>query len=106
MRALLDRITGKTPWFAKRSSKWPALRKSFLKTHPACAACGTNQKLEIHHCVPFHIDKTLELVESNLITLCDGPNGCHFHIGHLNDWKLANPNVIQDALESLYKAKN
>jgi 5-methylcytosine-specific restriction enzyme A len=102
MRALLDRITGKTPWLSKRSSKWPSLRKSFLKTHPACAACGTNQKLEVHHIVPFSLDKTLELVESNLITLCDGPNSCHLNTGHLGSWKTANPNVVKDALNQLY----
>lgn len=95
-----DRITGKTPKGHARSSAWPAVRKSYLARKPSCEACGGTRALEVHHVVPFHIDPRLELLASNLITLCEaGPAhlNCHLLVGHLGDWKLSNPTVRRDA---------
>ena len=59
---------------ADRSGKWTETRKRFLKESPFCAVCETKEKfmnrIEVHHCVPFSVDKELELKFGNLITLC------------------------------------
>lgn len=81
-----------------RSPKWPKERALYLIDHPACEACGRTHDTQVHHVVPFHVNKSLELDRSNFIGLC-GPHGCnaHFRIGHLGDWRKANPNVRRDA---------
>lgn len=102
IKFLKDRITGKVPWLRKRSSKWPRLRKSFLEQHPQCAACGSRDKLEVHHIIPFNVDPSKELDWSNLITLCESKkygNICHLGIGHKGDYKKFNPEVLKDAAE-------
>jgi 5-methylcytosine-specific restriction protein A len=81
-------------WGASRSSKWPAVRRSFVKLNPYCAACGTAKELEVHHIIPFHIDASRELDTSNLMTLCQD---CHLYIGHLKDWTRYNPHARVDA---------
>lgn len=81
-----------------RSSKWRGVRDTFLKKNPACAACGGSKMLNVHHKKPFHLFPALELVESNLITLCELPShSCHFAIGHNFDWTAWNPHVEEDA---------
>jgi len=82
-----------------RSGKWETVRKHFLEQYPRCAACNRSDHLQIHHCVPFHLDSALELEPSNLITLCEGEgtNNDHFVIGHFKNWKTFNPNVREDA---------
>lgn len=79
---------------AVRSSKWPSVRKQFLIDNDECAVCMTKEKLEVHHCVPFHIEPTKELDMSNLITLCDTH---HFWQGHLGSWRSYNPRVREDS---------
>ena len=81
-----------------RSSKWPAVRLLMLHINPTCAACGGTYRLQVHHIKPFHLFPRLELVYTNLITLCEDPK-CehHFEIGHLKNWKTNNPNVVADA---------
>lgn len=81
-----------------RSPRWPAVRDGFLKTHPACAACGGTLRLQVHHVKPFHAHPELELDPRNLITLCMGEEDCHLNIGHGDNWKAWNPGVRQDAL--------
>jgi hypothetical protein len=81
----------------KRSPHWKTVEKDFIKKHPFCAACGTTMKLQVHHIVPFHIAKNLELDPSNLITLCMSVKECHYLIGHHDSWKDSNPNVVADA---------
>ena len=81
-------------WGASRSSKWPAVRRNFVKSNPYCAACGTTRELEVHHVVPFHIEPARELDIENLMTLC---NDCHLYIGHLKDWTSYNLHARQDA---------
>ncbi len=88
----------------KRSPKWPAVRADHLKAHPTCAACGTRDRLEVHHIYPFAWPggADLELSASNLLTLCEV---CHFSEGHLCDWKSMNHHVISDAAEKFDKVK-
>jgi 5-methylcytosine-specific restriction endonuclease McrA len=93
-----DVVKGKASLFRPRSSKWPDLRKSFLKSHPECAACGSKEFLEVHHIKSFRLNPELELDPKNLITLCDkpGPDNHHMYIGHLGNFKQENPNVRTD----------
>lgn len=80
----------------KRSPEWPKLEKEFLSTHPACEACGSTKHLNVHHKKPFHIDASLELNPDNLITLCMDKD-CHLLIGHGDDFKAYNPDVVPDS---------
>ena len=99
-----DKTNGK-----KRSSKWPAVRKAFLKNYPVCAVCGGKLKVEVHHIRPFHLHPQLELDPKNFITLCenkkDGIN-CHLSFGHLGSFKSYNVNVKRDAKLWNKKIKN
>jgi hypothetical protein len=79
-----------------RSSKWPKVRDTHLKTDTSCNVCGSKEDLIVHHIIPFHVDKSKELDPNNLITLCNH-NGCHFTFGHLFNWSSFNPNIIADA---------
>lgn len=80
----------------ERSSHWGAVRKAFLKTHPACAACGKTRlmglrTIDVHHIKPYHIRQDLELDPNNLITLC---RKHHLQIGHLGNWEKWNVEVV------------
>lgn len=87
---------------SKRSGKWEAVEKSFKEAHPACEACGSKNRLNIHHILPFHLDKSKELDTNNLITLCmDFNKECHYRLGHLSNWHGYNPNIKSDAAEAL-----
>jgi len=101
--AINDRISGKVPLLRKRSSRWPTVRKDFLIKNNSCAACGQIDHLQVHHIEPFHLNPSLELDESNLITLCEDEYLCHLHIGHLGSFKDKNPNVRIDAANNLIK---
>ena len=93
----------------KRSSKWPAVRNKFLDANPTCAACGEDDRkiLVVHHVVPFSQSPSLELSESNLIVLCEGPVvNCHLHFGHLRNWHSWNVDVRKDAAKYLGQVKN
>lgn len=68
----------------QRSPKWPAFLKKLLLKTPLCLGCGRKAQTG-HHEVPFHIDKTLELVESNVLVVC---LPCHFVLCHGGDWRL------------------
>lgn len=88
---------------AKRSSHWPTVEKHFRESHPTCAACGSSKRLNVHHCMPFHLDPQLELDPNNLITLCMDKKECHLRIGHGGSFKQYNPNVRKMAVEALAK---
>jgi hypothetical protein len=96
----VSNATQKHPASAKRSGKWPTVRKAFLKDHPNCAVCGGNKKVEVHHKHPFHVHPELELEPTNFISLCendkDGVN-CHLLFGHLGNFKSVNLSVEADA---------
>lgn len=80
--------------FGSRSSSWRKVRKDFLKENPVCSACGSEDDLEVHHIVPYHVSPEKELDKNNLITLCG--KRCHFIFGHFCDWKSWNDNVVDD----------
>lgn len=82
----------------RRSTRWPAVRAAHLRREPTCRACGGSNDVEVHHVVPVHVAPSLELVESNLLTLCESPlRRCHLEVGHLKDWRRWNPDVRADA---------
>lgn len=93
-------------WTGNRSKKWPEVRNAHLKKHPTCAACGRKKKLEVHHVVPFQVDPSLELEESNLITLCSHATECHLSIGHLGSFHSYNSTVREDSAAFLAKVEN
>ena len=103
--AIKDRVSGKVPLFKKRSSRWRAVRAAFLINNNSCAACGQTDHLQVHHIIPFNIDPSKELDESNLITLCEDEYDCHRIIGHTGNFKKANPSVREDAAKELLKYK-
>jgi 5-methylcytosine-specific restriction endonuclease McrA len=88
-----------------RSPRWPAVRGAHLKRNPTCAACGTKDKLEVHHVHPFHLFPNLELEPSNLLTLCETGGNCHLFIGHHKLFKSYNLQARKDAEVLLQKIK-
>lgn len=79
-----------------RSHEWPKVEKLHLSKFPACAACGSIKKPQVHHMKPFHLHPELELDPTNLITLCMD-NDCHLLVGHGDNFRAYNPNVQEDA---------
>lgn len=87
----------------KRSPQWERVRKQHLKNNPACAACGKTDSVQVHHIRPFHLFPELELVSSNLITLCelfvndsdDTNDNHHLHLGHNGDFHKNNKKVLE-----------
>lgn len=81
-----------------RSPRWPACRRFHLASEGWCRQCGGSLNLEVHHIVPYHLHPELELVDSNLITLCERiGHQCHLRRGHLGNWKSYNPNIRAEA---------
>lgn len=78
----------------RRSPAWAPFRDRFIAENPFCAGCSRQTYLEVHHITPYHVCPDLECDEANLVVLC---RDCHWHIGHLRDWRLANPHVLEDA---------
>lgn len=77
-----------------RSTSWPTARRHHLAWEPGCAVCDKTEDVNVHHIIPFHIQPKLELVDSNMITLCPDH---HFQIGHLWNYRRWNPHVREDA---------
>lgn len=85
----------------RRSTEWPRVRRNWLKLHPVCEACGSQTDVEVHHVVPFHVDRSLELAAENLISLCESIGSQHhLRLGHTvwgrSGWSLTNPAVRSD----------
>jgi len=102
LRAIKDRLQGKVPLFgAPRSRHWPAVRSHWIRVNGECAACGAKTNLQVHHIKPFHLEPSLELAYTNLITLCETPfgPGCHLTVGHLGSFKNVNPTSVLDAAD-------
>jgi len=100
-RDLADRLDGKAPVGARRSSRWRHVRDDFLRD-AVCECCGGRRYLVAHHIVPFHLAPDLELVHSNLIALCEAKRygiNCHLLLGHLGNFQRANPFVRAFAAE-------
>ncbi len=87
LTTLLHRLQGRSP-------EWAAVERAFLILNPRCAACDITRRLQVHHILPFHEYPALELVPSNLVTLC---RSCHLYWGHLGNWQYWNESVLQDA---------
>ena len=94
-----------------RSSKWPEVRKEWLRANPTCAACGTAKNCTVHHVQPFHLFPELELSDTNFITLCESMlfHEDHLKFGHTvngkSSWSINNPNVRADAAANLDKVQ-
>jgi len=100
IKTITDRVQGKALKGEKRSSDWTKVRKKFLVEHPKCFICGSNNKIEVHHKVPFNLAPDLELNPDNLISLCENKKygiNCHLLVGHLGNYKRFNPNIMIDA---------
>jgi len=98
-QAIKDKIQGKAPKGAKRSSKWEKIRATHLERFPYCAICGRKTKVQVHHVVPFHIAPDLELEPKNLRTLCENKKHgitCHLLVGHVGNYRKANPSIDVD----------
>lgn len=81
----------------RRSPRWDDVRDMYIATHESCAACGSMEKIQVHHIKPFHIYPELELEESNLIALCMSENECHLSLGHGGSFRCYNPNIKKDS---------
>tara|TARA_R110000868_G_scaffold411029_1_gene701405 strand:+ start:483 stop:812 length:330 start_codon:yes stop_codon:yes gene_type:complete len=103
-KLIKDILQGKPA--AKRSPKWESTRNNFIKIYPTCAICGGTEKLEVHHIVPFHIDKEKELDINNLVTLCESSHHCHWTFGHCYKWTSYNPDILTDVIVWNNKIKN
>lgn len=79
---------------APRSPQWWRVRQRWIENNGKCEACNNTHFLEVHHIQPYHKWPELELVESNLMTLCER---CHFLFGHLCNWHSWNKDARQDA---------
>jgi 5-methylcytosine-specific restriction enzyme A len=100
-RDMADRLDGKAPPGAARSSEWQSVRNDFLRGR-SCAVCGGRRFLIAHHIVPFHLAPDLELDPTNLIALCEAKRygiNCHLLLGHLGNYQRANPFVEAFAAE-------
>jgi len=101
-----------TPVSESRSPGWPAVRAQQLARTPYCELCGTTKKLQAHHIIPFDVDPSLELVLTNLCTLCrTGGSGCHYYAGHGGrSWSYENTNLVHilkyQTGKQLWQARN
>lgn len=86
---------------SERSPEWKALRDSVVAERKECAACGGTVELQAHHILPFHLRPDLELVRSNLLVLCMGPDECHELIGHGGGFHFWNPRVAVHAAQAM-----
>lgn len=79
---------------APRSSKWESVRNAYIESHPSCIYCG-KPATQIHHIQEFSQHRELELVESNLISLCAEHHGENAHLGY--HYKCWNPLIEEEA---------
>lgn len=71
-----------------RSIKWRKVRSVHVFSEPKCAWCSTTNFLQVHHIIPFHMNASLELNPSNLVTLCVSPGtNCHLRVGHFCNFR-------------------
>jgi len=86
----------------ERSPHWPTVEKHWLEKQPTCQACGGKEKLAVHHKVPWHKNKDLELDETNFITLCMAQDRhCHLLVAHGNNYKCWVDTVVELSAEVL-----
>lgn len=85
-----------------RGKDWPKFRDGIVKMIGSCECCGSKKSLEVHHCIPWHLDKSKECDQDNVIVLCDT---CHLTVGHLHSYDSFNVTVKQDAKYMLDKVR-
>lgn len=87
-----------------RSGHWHSVQQAFLKEHPDCEGCGRKgpHGNQVHHVVPYHVDPSMELDVTNLLTGCPA---CHFAVYHLNSWSRINPHARKDAADHRKKVE-
>ena len=81
----------------ENSSRWKKLRAAHLEKEPACAVCGRNKNLEVHHVIPVAFEPAKQFDPHNLITLCAFP--CHIMFGHFFCYHCYNKDVRTMAAE-------
>jgi len=94
---LIDRVKGKAPKGTHRSGEWQTYRNIYVIDHPICVCCESEKNLVVHHIIPFYIAPHLELVESNLVTLCESKKygvNCHLLFGHFGNYQRFNPMAL------------
>lgn len=94
-----------------RSPHWEGVEKQFIKDHPNCFACESQDYgkvgVQVHHAItPYHIAilcerPDLELDPRNLVCLCETEKNRpaqnhHLLIGHLKEFESYNPDVLAD----------
>lgn len=91
---MLSWLRQKTDDLFGRGGCWAKTRREHLEREPACAACGRTKDLQVHHIVPYHVDRARECDPTNLLTVCADP--CHFVFCHYMSWQRINPNARED----------
>lgn len=98
-----------------RSPHWPTVEKEHKRIEPLCIHCGKSEKdgisIQVHHGFPFHYcvalgRPDLELDHRNLHSLCESTktvrcDDAHLLIGHADNFRSSNLNVVEDA-KTLY----
>ena len=106
-REVFEGYQGRTPKGTRRSSTWHIHRDAWIKAHGECLACTSRKGLQVHHIVPFWVDRTLEEDVRNFVTLCTkgkyGMKNCHLNIGHNGCYRRVNIRAVEDALEMRYR---
>lgn len=102
----------------RRSPHWPTVEHHFKAANPFCMACGkdapiTLAEIQVHHRIPFHFcillgRPDLETDFRNLVGLCETEAGPalpnhHLLLGHLDDFKSYNVDVLEDASVDFYQ---
>lgn len=86
-----------------RSPGWGKVRARRIEIDGGrCRACGRMVNLQVHHVRPFNVAPALELDIRNTITLC---GRCHIMLGHLDNWKSHNAQVVHDAHSTFSRIK-
>lgn len=80
----------------KRSPQWDNVRDEHVLNNPTCAACGSIKRIQVHHIQPYHLYPELELEPTNLITLCMDVEECHLLLGHGDNFRMFNPDILSD----------
>lgn len=80
--------------FTPRNPAWERERNLYLKHESVCQWCGGIEKLQVHHTFPVHSFPDLEMVKKHWITLCMGPEECHYRQGHRGkSWLAYDPDI-------------
>jgi 5-methylcytosine-specific restriction endonuclease McrA len=74
---------------------WNNFKRGYrLRHHPLkCAVCDDYRKPELHHIIPASVRPDLAYDDSNFVVLC---RLHHLIVGHLGNWNVSNPNVLDD----------